>query len=1099
MKGSRWFYHWAVTVFVVFLIAMPASGQQAAELVGTVMDPSGAVVPGATVTATNEATGAVREVQSNVEGSYRVAPLPAGSYTIEVSADAFNTQVQSGLVLQVNQVARTDFTLQLGQVGTVIEVEATTPVVASENATVGQVIDNKKIIELPMNGREFLDLARLTPGVAQRRGVACGETCGVFINGGGSQSGSLMQIDGVDNFEAAFGRPNIVPSMDMIQEFKIQTAQFDASQGRAGIGQINTISKSGTNTFHGSLYEFNRVAKLAALNTFDQSTEQRVAAGLSPRPPYIRNQFGASLGGPIKKNQTFFFFNFEGKRIREVARGVLTVPDNFLRDGDFSQRSRIIHDPTTLNRNTNSRMPFPNNMIPASRIDPVSINYLGFTPLPNGPGQTNNYTATPSASTDVNQYTFKGDHRWNPNSITSGRYTWNERNGIVPGFLGSVMFPGFHEVQNFPAQNANITHTEIINPTMVYELLLGYNRFFQNRYHGHQGEDIGAQLGLAEQSGLPEGQRTGGFPALGVSGFAMPHEHAFAPLFQSDDSYQIFNKISKELTNHSLKAGIEFTYKTSPLHFHANDRGTYQFRPRYSTELVSGPGGPDNAFAEFLLGDITATNRAFGFPDNITKSNWWSVYLHDDWRVRPNFTLNLGVRWERYSGVYERFDRFNTFCFDIEQFCPVVATPGVPRAGFDPDNNNFMPRVGFAWRVFGDNKTVVRGGYGIFYDYRIANSFFNMNQSPPWQFQDPRSSDPDVPTLTFQNPFPGPIPATPTAADATTGTAVARDLRGGYVHQWSLGLQRQLFTDTVLDVAYVANRGIATVHGWNPNFVGAGLGPTQARRRFPHLQGISYVSNVGQSWYDSLQVRMERRFTGGFNFVGAYTWGKSNAIGCVVGSQNECQGFRNPTNFRLDKGPGPADIRHRLVVSSVFELPFGRGKRFGGDAPRGLDMVIGGWQISAIATFQTGNRVTPSLTYNNSNAGGNRPDQIGDPMANAARTLDNWFDHTAFVRPPTLQQVLDSGQDVWRSIGNAGRGSIVGPGLNLWDLGIMKRFPLPWEGHSVQWRTELFNAWNHPNFGNPNTSLPYIPGRTGTIRSTSVPNRTVQLGLRYDF
>ena len=394
-----------------------------------------------------------------------------------------------------------------------------------------------------------------------------------------------MQIDGVDNFEAAFGRPNIVPSMDMIQEFKIQTAQFDASQGRAGIGQINTISKSGTNDFHGSLYEFNRVAKLAALNTFDQSTEQRVAAGLSPRPPYIRNQFGASLGGPVKENQTFFFFNFEGKRIREVARGVLTVPDNLLREGDFSQRARIIHDPTTLNRNTNSRMPFPNNMIPASRIDPVSINYLGFTPTPNGPGQTNNYTATPSASTDVNQYTFKGDHHWNANSITSGRYTWNERNGIVPGFLGSVMFPGFHEVQNFPAQNANITHTEIINPTMVYELLLGYNRFFQNRYHGHQGEDIGAQLGLAEQSGLPEGQRTGGFPALSVSGFAMPHEHAFAPLFQSDDSYQIFNKISKELTNHSFKAGVEFTYKTSPLHFHANDRGTYRFRPRYSTEL----------------------------------------------------------------------------------------------------------------------------------------------------------------------------------------------------------------------------------------------------------------------------------------------------------------------------------------------------------------------------------------------------------------------------------------------------------------------------------------------------------------------------------
>ena len=233
MKSSKSFYHWAVTAVAVLLISVPAFGQQAAELVGSVLDPTGAVVPGATVKATNEATSAVREVQSNAEGTYRLAPLPAGSYTIEVSSDGFSTQVQNGLVLQVNQVARTDFTLQLGQVGTIIEVQATAPIVASENATVGQVIDNKKIIELPMNGREFLDLARLTPGVAQRRGVACGETCGVFINGGGSQSGTLIQIDGVDNFEAAFGRPNIVPSMDMIQEFKIQTSNSAPPSGSA--------------------------------------------------------------------------------------------------------------------------------------------------------------------------------------------------------------------------------------------------------------------------------------------------------------------------------------------------------------------------------------------------------------------------------------------------------------------------------------------------------------------------------------------------------------------------------------------------------------------------------------------------------------------------------------------------------------------------------------------------------------------------------------------------------------------------------------------------------------------------------------------------
>jgi len=1089
----NWILFMLLAVMAIAL-ASPALAQQSAELVGKVLDPSGAAVPSAVIEVSNEATGVSRKVTANALGDFRLTPLPPGVYTIRVSSPGFKTTVQTGLILQVNQVARVDLTLELGEVAQVTQVEASAAVVASENATIGQVIDNKKIIELPMNGRNFLDLARLTPGVAQRVGPAGG----VNINGGGSHSASLMQLDGVDNFESPFGRPNILPGIDMIQEFKIQTAQFDADQGRASIGQINVISKGGTNALHGSVYEYHRNAKVAALNFFDLSREQRKAAGLSEIPPYIRNQYGFSVGGPIKKNKTFFFGNYEGNLIRQVTRGVLTVPDAQLRAGDFSGRSAIIYDPATLDSTTNVRLPFPNNRIPDNRIDPVSKNYLRYTPLPNGPGTFGNYTATIGATDDIPQFTIRGDHNFSSSDVISGRYTFSQRDSLVPGFLGNVLFPGFSEVQNFPAQNVSLRETHVFDPRTVNELLLGYNRFFQNRFHEHQGQDIGADLGLAQQSGLPLSQRVGGFPALTVAGFSMPHEHAFAPLYQADNHYQFYDKLTHEFTRHSLKAGVEYTLKRSPLNFHANDRGSYNFSPRYTTRAPLAAGGPENAFGDFLLGTLTSTDRGIGWPNNTSNQNWWSFFVQDDWRIHRNVTLNMGLRYELYSGVYERFDRFNTFCFSSVTFCP-VAQNGVPRAGYPRDTNNFAPRFGFAWRMFGNNKTVLRGGYGTFYDYRISNTFFNMNQSPPWQFQDPRVSNPDIPNLTFQSPFPGPQPVTPTAKDAVSGTAVAPYFKMGYVHQFSIGLQREVLRDTVVDVAYVGNRGISIANSYNLSFVRPGLGSPVPRRVFPHLANIAFADNSGQAWYDSMQVRIERRFTDGFNFLAAYTWGHSLAIGAVAGTQNESQGFRNPSNFASDKGAGPADIRQRLVISSVFELPFGKGKPVLGGASTPLNLVIGGWQVSAIATFQTGDLVTPALTFDNSNAGGNRPDIIGNPNTNAQHTITNWFDSSVFVNPPTLAAVLAAGGDGWRAQGNSGRGVIVGPGLNVWDLGLMKRFPLPWENHTIQFRTEMFNAWNHPSFAAPNASFPVVPNLTGRIFGTSVPNRTVQFALRYEF
>jgi hypothetical protein len=1087
VKPERW-------LFLSFILCARLCAQQAAELLGKVDDASGASLVNAKVEAVNAATGVSRTVMTDTVGDYRIAPLPPGTYTVTASFSGFKTLAQSGVILQVNQVARLDLTLEVGQVNQVTTVEARTPVVASENATIGAVIDNKKMVELPLNGRNFLDLARLTPGVAQATGAAGG----VFINGGGSQSGNLLQIDGVDNFESPFGRPNIAPSVDMIQEFKLETALFSAEQGRAGIGQINIISKSGGNKLHGSAYEFHRNAKLAALNFFDLSREQRKAAGLAEIPPYIRNQFGFSLGGPIRKNKTFFFGNYEGNLIRQVARGVLTVPDANLRSGDFSARSTIIYDPQTLNPATNTRSPFPGNRIPSDRIDPVSRNIIANIPAPNTSGFVSNYVSTIGQRDNTHQFTTRVDHAISESDMIYGRYTYNKRDSLVPGYLGSVLFPGYGEFQNFPSHNVGINETHLFGPRTVNEVLVGFNRFFQNRYHEHQGQDVAGDLGLAAQSGIPLSQRIGGWPTVTVTGFAMPYEHPFAPLYQADNSFQIFEKLSHQFTRHSLKAGAELSYKRSPLDFHSSDRGNYAFSPRYATSAPLAPGVAENAFADFLLGTATSTSRAIGFPSNTTYQNWWSFFVQDDWRVHPNLTLNLGLRYELHSGAYERLDRFNTFCIDKAAFCR-VGENGIPRPGYDRDLTNFAPRVGFAWRAFGTNKTVLRGGYGVFYDYTVSNRLFNMGQAPPWQFTDPKVSNPDVPNLTFRNPFPGALPSTPTAADQLTGTSVARDFKTAYVQQWSIGIQQEVFRDTVLEVAYVANRGIHTPTDWNLNYVTPGLGSVITRRPYERLNTVTYIDNSGKSWYDSMQVRVERAFRNGFTVTGAYTWAKSNAVGSVAGTQNESNGFRNPTNFAIDKGPGPADIRHRLVVSAVAELPFGRGKSLMSNAPKAIDYIFGGWQISAIGTFQSGALVTPSLSFDNSNAGGNRPDLIGDPNDHAPHTLQQWFDPSVFVNPPTIASVLASGGDPWRSIGNAGRGIIVGPGLNLWDGGVMKRFPLWRENHALQFRAEFFNAFNHPSFASPNATFPFVANQTGRITGTSVPNRTIQLALRYDF
>jgi hypothetical protein len=1098
MKGSGW-RHVALWVPLLVVISQGALfAQQAAELVGSVRDPSGAVVPNAMVKATNEATGVSRSMPTNSAGDYDLTPLIPGSYTLEVSFKGFRTMRETGLILRVNQVAREDVKLEVGAVAEQISVQAAAPVLASENATTGEVVENTRIIEMPLDGRNYLDLARLTPGV----GFDTGPANGIYINGGASQDANLFLIDGADNFESGFGRPTMPLSIDAIQEFKIQTSDYSAEMGRAPMGQVNVITKSGSNSFHGAAYEFNRVASLAAIPMFTQSAASREAEGLSAEPPYIRNQYGGSIGGPIKKDKTFFFFNYEGLKVRESTAGVLTVPTAAERQGDFSATGVTIYDPLTLNSATNARQPFSGDAIPTGRLDPVFLAYMKYEPLPTAPGLVNNYTASLPTNTDLWQMTGRIDQNFSEHDMLSARYTYKHETDLVPGEIGNSLFPGFGAIQRWPIHNGSLNWVHTFNPRTLSELLIGFNRYTQWDVTQNFGVNESAAVGLPTSvTGIPVAQLESGWPNLSVSGYSVPYQNPYRPVTSTDTGYQVGEKITREFSRHTLKLGGEYVYIRMPQTQYVNATGAYSFGATYTTPVALGPGTIENALGDFELGDLVSSSRVFGYPTYTADHNWESFYAQDDFRPTPNLTINLGLRWELYSGTYERFDRFNTFCPALVEFCQVGENNDIPRAGYPKPWRDFMPRVGFAWRPLGNSKTVLRGGYGHFYNYPVPNNFYNMAQSPPRYFQQPFQANLITPNLTMEDPFPGPLPTIPGPSGELTGFGANPHFKYGYVEQFNLGVQREVARDTLLEVSYVGNHGVSLSNpGWNINTPVPGLDPNiQDRRPWPQLYGVTYGDSNGMEWYDSLQARFERRFRKGYSYAVAYTYAKSLAFGCAAGGQNDCEGVRNPVNFAVDKGPGPEDIRHRLVFSFVADLPFGRGKALLGSASHGLDTIVGGWEFTGLATLQSGLPITPYLDYDNTNGtGGSEPDMISNPAQGAPHTINEWYNINAFQPPPSLASIIAAGGDPWRSQGNAANGCIFGPGLKTANLGLFKRFTLPWREQTLVLRLEAFSAFNHPILGEPSAGYPIVPGSTGVITSAS-GSRTVQIGLRYEF
>lgn len=1073
----------ASAAFLLLIISPSFAQTDTARLQGVVTDTNGAALPGATVTVTNLGTSRATTSQSNENGEYTVTALSPGDYKVEVKQDAFKTTTQN-VTLEVAQVAGLDFKLEPGGVTEVIEITDSLPLVQTENSAIGTVIQGRQVTELPLNGRNFTQLATLVPGVT--RGVPDGDASGARGNAetfrNGSTGGAVLSVnglrpqansftlDGIDNNESLVNTIVVFPPAEAIQEFRVQTSIAPAEFGRAGGAVINTTIKSGSNEYHGSAFEFIRNDNLDARETFAPARQE-----------FRRNQFGGTFGGPIIKDKLFAFGDYQGLRQflpLQVDRA--SVPTALMRIGNFSELL-----PTTIIRDPVTGLPFPGNIIPPDRINPVGQNYLNAFPLPNAPGLRQNYITQRTQVQEFNDFDTRVD--WNIRAADQffGRFSYGQDNSITSSRLPTLP-AGFGSGTNFNrTRSLALGETHIFGPNVINELRLGYIRVNYGYSPPFQDQTISADLGIpnANTSSL-----LGGGALIGGFNDQIEYTGDFGPFLVRQNSYQLADTMSVIYGPHSLRFGASIIRR------HVN-----LFRPnRGKGFFFIGPGTGNTTgyeVSELLAGFID--NYTIGPPFGTVGTRNWETgfFFQDDWRVNRKLVLNLGLRYDLYTNPTEVANRQANF--DIASNRILVAGQNGNSDSLIPtDKNNFAPRLGFAYDWTGDGKTVLRGGFGVFYFLDRGGIDNQLAQNPPFSgFSQFNYSDGYRITLSGLGAN-GSTNSTLATGPLPTGELTNLDLnnpqnvtvfaalptnRTSQVMQYNLQIQRQLSDDTVLSAAYVGTRGenLTTYYNLNRQFYNAANGT----RQFPNLGNVNVQDASGTSNYNSLQAQLERRFSKGWQFLASYTW--SHAIDDSAGAFDNQTNRVDPRNLASERGNSSLDVRHRFVFSTLYQLPFGRGREYGSDIPKALDYVLGGWQLNSILTLQTG------LPFDLVDPGNpeTRPDIIG-PVS-VTGDPDMYFTTSAFARVPT------NGAGVKLRPGTFGRNVLYGPGTKNLDLSFFKEFNIT-ERFKTQFRTEFFNVTNTPQFSQPNTDI--TSGDFGKIRGTRLgTNRQIQFALRLEF
>jgi hypothetical protein len=1043
----------AIALFAVGLAAQTTTVGSGA-VVGTIRDTTGAVIPGVEITCENVGTRAARRAVSDTDGDFTLTNLAIGFYTLRARKSGFKTGVQERFELQVDQRVRIDLVLQVGEVSETISVQAAAPLLETDSATVGSVVSHERMVELPLNGRNFLALLSIVPGANPgRAGIRQATNSGGFtasVNGQREASNNLT-VDGIDSNDPINNYMVVRPNLEAIAEFKVQTGLSDAEFGRNGGAQINVVTRGGTNDFHGTLFEYLRNDKLDAKNYFSL---------LPKTPPLKQNQFGGVFGGRIVRDKTFFFLDYQGTRVRRGLNRVTRVPDQDLRSGNFAGQPAV-RDPM------NGNQPFPNNRIPAERMDPIAQKILGYVPLPNNPSDpARNWNTDLSSSQNVRQYGARVDQQLSARDSFFVRFSGADDDGRLPGSFdtpaignASLFVAGVDIFQ--PYRLVSVSETHIFSPSMVNELRLGYSRSIINRFHLNYGTDYAAQLGI---QGAISSPLSSGFPNVSITGFAALGNGSFLPNLHVSETRQITDNFLINKGKHSIKMGGDLRWQRMDGLFPSDLRGAFNFDGSFT-------GTP---MADFLLGYVRSVSVTRQDDHVRLRYPNYGFYAQDTFTVLPSLTLTLGLRYEYIGTPYEIYDRISTFDLSTGKIIP-AGTPGWPRSLRDTDKDNFAPRFGLAWRPFGNNRTVVRAGYGVFFNIDSINPQANRGQNPPFSYTNSLIANPPNNTLSFATGLTGvTAPLTPSV------TFQDRNFRDGYVQHFMFGLQREVMRGTVVEGSYVGTKGTKLGRYANPNQPTPGPGAIQPRRPYPDFSGISEYMSSSNSSFHSVQGRVERQFNAGLTFLAAYTYGK-----VISDAEEVFEGPYDTRNLRLQRSLAGFDVRHRFVFSGSYSLPFGRGRQFFSGAQGAVRHLVEGWQLLTLTALQSGNPFTVTIGTDISNIGsGNRPDRI------AKGTIDN----------PTIQRWFDAG--AFRAhqpftIGNAGRNILIGPGMYNIDFSIFKNFVLT-ERVRLQFRTEFFNLFNTPQFSNPASNIS-VPSTVGTISSTRVPERQIQFALRLEF
>lgn len=1127
-----------------FLIFAAAACAQTAstQILGLVSDSSGAVLPRAVVTATRIDTGDRRTTTSNETGNYIFPLVDSGTYEITCAAPGFRTEIRRGVVLELNQKGRIDFQMQVGQQADTIEVSSSAPLLKTEDATLGSVVEHKRIVELPLNGRNFAQAATLMPGVvygSARMGTDGQQTIGtrampgqiVGLSANGQRDANQnITLDGVSATDGFKSSMLFVPSIEAIEEFKIQSAVYSAEYGMNSGAQANVSIRSGTNQWHGAGFEFLRNNALDARGYF--------LAPSQPKNKLRRNQFGGVLSGPLRRDQTFFLVNYEGRRERRGTPSRTSVPTLAMRNGDLSE----ILQPgnrwyprdanpavTRAIRPPGATSPLPNNIIPRNLLNPVSLNILnakagtplaegGFMPLPNfddearAAGSTLNYVGTNDQELDSNQYLTRIDHRFNDNHRIFGRYV------LVPSrWLNNPLLRVNQFTTEFRAQNIGVGYTWMINPRMLNDLRVGYNRIRANQvaYQTNTSfsmRDLGLDLRVTGDGDRTLTPREEGLPNINITSFAGIGSGNVT--FNTNETAEVADSLSINRGRHNLKFGGQ--WRGSPVVNEASNqpRGQITFSPDIA-------GIPD-AFAAFLLGIPLNANSAEGVPTNDMHQQKIGLYWLDDWKATSRLTINFGVRWDWYGAVTDANGRIRNLSFansDVRTingvaYPKLVPDPLVSTALYDVNWKQIMPRLGIVYRL--NERTVLRVGSGLFYSPQQTNNFNILGLNPPFSGSTVFQNDRTNPTATIQNPLAGsPVGGGPAALVMLGWTQADRDNRSMYLNnkiwQWTTEIERSFGQNFVTGIAYVGSAGShldMPVQNWNnPD---PGPGAVQSRRPYQFyvdslrpdtLLPLGTVRRL-ESWtnsnYHAMQLRAEKRYSRGLTFNASFNFQKAMYIGYGV---NEGGPYGNsytqdPRDRLADYGRSQIDQRFRFVLSHIWEIPWLRKAQ----GPKGW--FLGGWAINGIVQLTSGLPVTVQQTGDSQNTGPSsfqRPHVVaGRPVERVwdNRSVEQWFDTTAFVRSKCDGC---AGEGVYmgpKGYGNAGVSLFDAPGQKTWDFACFKEFAFR-ETQLVQFRYEAFNFLNTPQFAAPSRSLGAAD--FGRINSTVINNREMQLGLKYIF